>query len=250
MRAVAPPDRTAPVLVIAHVPWEGPHRVADALARAGIPVIIRMPLAGEPLPSPARLAGAVIMGGPMNVDDTVAHPELRREREWTEGALDLDLPLLGICLGSQMIARALGAAVVPGPAPEIGWAPVRVHDPDDPVVGPLAPATPVLHWHGDVFDPPPGATALAASDRTACQAYRAGNAWGLLFHPESDAALVERWLAEPVMVAELREAAGSDAVDALRRDTATHETLLVERSTRGLDAWAAVAAARRAELTG
>lgn len=238
------------MLVIQHVDWEGPHRVAEAVERAGVPVITRRPLSGEPLPSPARLSGAIIMGGPMNVDDVAAHPDLLRERQWTEVALDLELPLLGICLGSQMIARALGAEVVPGGRPEIGWAPIAVSDPSDPVLGALAPSTHVLHWHGDVFDVPPGATPLASSALTACQAYRAGTAWGLLFHAEADAALVDLWLDEPSMVAELEAANGHGATDAVRRDTAAHAAPLAQRSTAGFDAWAAVAAARRAELRG
>ncbi len=240
-------DQRGAVLVVQHVDWEGPHRIAAALERAGIPTLTRRPLAGEPLPTPARLAGAVIMGGPMNVDDTARHPELARERAWVESALDLELPLLGICLGSQLIARALGAAVTPGAA-EIGWAPVQAADTDDPLVGPLAPATAVLHWHGDRYDVPPGARHLASSALTPCQAFRAGDAWGLLFHPEADGALVERWLSEPAMADELAGVHGDGAADALRADTARHAPQSVERSARTLDGWTAVAGARRAAL--
>src|SRR5262249_62055310 len=115
---------------------------------------------------------------------------------------DGDKPVLGVCLGAQLIAAALGAEVRPGPAPEIGFATVRIRDPGDPVVGGLAPDAAVLHWHGDVFDLPEGAEVLAWSAQTQNQAFRIGNAWGLLFHPEADAALVESWLAVPEMAAE------------------------------------------------
>ena len=236
------------MLAVVHVPWEGPHRIEAALEAAGIPVMTRHPLAGEPLPDPARLSGALIMGGPMNVDDTARHPGLAAEHEWVGRALAAGLPLLGICLGSQLIARGLGAAVVPGPAPEIGWAPVEVAAADDPVVGTLAPATTVLHWHGDRFDVPPGARALASSALTPCQAFRAGDAWGLLFHPEADAALVEHWLEEPAMAAELEAANGPDAAAALRADTIRHAPAAAERGDAAIGAWCAVAGARRAAL--
>lgn len=153
----------------------------------------------------------------MSVNDADRQPRLAEEVEWLRAALDAELPLLGICLGSQLLARALGAEVSPGPAKEIGFAPVEVLAADDPVVGPLAPATPVLHWHGEVFDLPPGATPLARSAPTAVQAFRAGPcAWGLLFHAEADDALVERWLAAPAMAEEAREALGPDYAELLR----------------------------------
>ena len=231
-----------------HAEWEGPHRIADALGAAGVPVITRKPLRGEPLPSPGGIAGVVIMGGPMNVDDTAAHPGLEVELGWLEGALSVGLPVLGVCLGSQLLARALGAAVRPGGAPEIGWAPIEVGDAADPVVSGLAPATNVLHWHGDVFDTPPGAQWLAGSERTPCQAFRHEDAWGLLFHAEADAALLERWLAEPGMVAEAREALGPDAEALLRAGAGEHGEALLARSAPGLAAFAARVAERHARF--
>ena len=79
-------------------------------------------LAGDPLPSHEEIDGVVAMGGPMNVDDLDAHPELEAEREWLSRALDRQIPVLGICLGAQLLARALGAEVRPGKRPEIGFA--------------------------------------------------------------------------------------------------------------------------------
>ena len=153
------------------------------------------------------------------------------------------MPVLGICLGAQLLARALGAEVRPGEGPEIGFAPVEVADPDDPVLGGLAPDADVLHWHGDVFDLPAGAEPLASSARTEHQAFRHGNAWGVLFHPEADFALVEAWLAVPEMVDEAVAALGDDGTAALPGRAAAAEPDLVERTTPGFEAFAGFVAA-------
>ncbi len=185
----------------------------------GVPVRLIDSLdSDEPLPAVADVRGAVFMGGPMSVNDTDRYPRLAEEIAWLRGAIETELPMLGICLGSQLVARALGAEVAPGPAKEIGFAPIAVLEPGDPVVGPLAPSTSVLHWHGEVFDLPRGASALARSELTEVQAFRAGPcAWGLLFHAEADNALVERWLAEPTMAEEAREALGESYAEILHR---------------------------------
>lgn len=205
-----------PLLVVRHVPWEGPHTILDAFD--GVPVRLIDNLdGGEPLPSVDEVRGAIFMGGPMSVNDTDRHPRLAEEVEWLRAAVAAELPLLGICLGSQLLARALDAEVRPGPVKEIGFAPVEILDASDPVVGPLAPATSVLHWHGELFDLPPGATALARSALTEVQAFRAGPcAWGLLFHAEANGALVERWMAEPTMADDAREALGPGYAELLR----------------------------------
>jgi GMP synthase (glutamine-hydrolysing) len=224
------------LLVVQHVPWEAPHRILAAFE--GIPVLTARPLEDDPLPEPREVAAAVFMGGPMGVGDTEEHPGLAAERGWLASAVESGKPILGVCLGAQLIAAALGAEVRPGLVPEIGFATVRVRDPGDPVVGGLAPDTSVLHWHGDVFDLPDGAELLAWSAQTPVQAFRAGNAWGLLFHAEADAGLIESWLAVPEMAAEAGEALGPDAAAILRRQAAEHEADLVARSTPGFRAFA------------
>jgi GMP synthase (glutamine-hydrolysing) len=226
----------ATLLAIQHVSWEGPHRILDACG--GLDVRTVRPLEGDTLPRPTGVAGAVVMGGPMNVDEVGPHPGLLAEREWLAKALQLQMPILGICLGAQLLARALGAAVRPGERAEVGFAPVRVHDPDDPVLGALAPETPALHWHGDVFELPDGAQPLASSAQTEHQAFRYGNAWGILFHPEADRELVERWLAEPTMAEEAKAALGDDAPAVLRRQAAEAEPQLIARSAPGFQAFA------------
>jgi GMP synthase (glutamine-hydrolysing) len=228
------------LLAIQHVPWEGPHRILDACG--GLQVRTVKPLAGQPLPGHREVAGAVVMGGPMNVDDVERFPALAVEREWLAEAVRRELPVLGICLGAQLLARALGAEVRPGEAPELGFAPVEVSDPEDPILGALAPRTTVLHWHRDAFDLPPGSRSLASSTRTEHQAFRVGNAWGVLFHPEADLALLEAWLAVPEMIDQARTALGDAGTHALPEQAGEAERALVERSAPGFEAFAEIVA--------
>ena len=195
------------------------------------------PLEGDPLPGPAEISGVIAMGGPMGVADTDRHPALADECDWLANVVERGKPALGVCLGAQLLARALGARVRSGEEPEIGFAPVEVLDPADPVVGGLAPRTVVLHWHSDVFELPAGAQRLALTTRTENQAFRLGSAWGLMFHPECDAALVDDWLSVPQMVAEAQRALGRDGVGALRSEVLSIEKELTDRSQVGFRAF-------------
>jgi GMP synthase (glutamine-hydrolysing) len=233
-------DERPTLLAIQHVPWEGPHRILDACGALHVQTV--KPLAGQPLPAHEEVAGAVAMGGPMNADEVERFPALAAERQWLAEAVERGMPVLGICLGAQLLARALGAEVRAGSAPEIGSAPVEVSDPDDPLLGRLAPSTEVLHWHSDVFDLPDGAQPLASSARTEHQASRAGNAWGVLFHPEADFALVEAWLAVPEMIDQARATLGDDGSHALPGRVAEAEAALVERTAPGFEAFAEIVA--------
>ncbi len=233
-------DDRPTLLAIQHVPWEGPHRILDACGALRVHTV--KPLAGQPLPPHEEVAGAVVMGGPMNVDEVERFPGLAAEREWLAAAVERGMPVLGICLGAQLLARALGAEVRTGEGPEIGFAPVEVSEPGDPLLGALAPRTEVLHWHCDVFEMPSGAQHLASSERTECQAFRAGNAWGVLFHPEADFALVEAWLAVPEMIDEAVAALGNEGEHALPERAAALEATLLERTAPGFEAFAEIVA--------
>ncbi|HEY6751682.1 MAG TPA: type 1 glutamine amidotransferase [Rubrobacteraceae bacterium] len=162
--------------------------------------------ADQPLPD-LRLARALlIMGGTMGVYEAQRYPFLREEIAAIGEAVRSRIPTVGVCLGSQLLAAALGAAVKPNPAgKEVGWGSVRKTPAalTDPILGSFRAEETVLHWHGDVFDLPEGAVPLAYSPMTLHQAFRWGSrAWGLLFHVEADPALVRRWLNEPAMRAE------------------------------------------------
>jgi GMP synthase (glutamine-hydrolysing) len=229
--------------VLIHASWERPHRIREAFGPATRLLEVEA-VAGEPLPSVDEIDGIVAMGGPMSACHLEAHPELEAECELLAEAVDRQVPVLGICLGAQLLARALGAEVRPGPRPEIGFAGVRVSDRNDPLLGALAPEATVLHWHADVFDLPEGARSLAHSAATEHQAFRYGNAWGVLFHPEADAAMVEAWLQVPEMVMEAGRAIGLGASGLLPSQAEDLEADLVSRTTPGFRAFAELVEAR------
>ena len=190
------------------------------------------------LPPVRGLAGLVVMGGPMNVDDP-SHPGLAAERRLIRAAVDADVPVLGVCLGMQLLARALGASVHPGHGAEVGFGPVQVVA-TDPVLGPLGPEPTVLHWHSDAADLPTGATVLARSDITPVQAFRAGSALGLQFHVEVDHALLDRWLASPAA-----HDLSPGSITAMRRHAVATLPSLVPQVLTGLRSFASDVQDRR-----
>jgi GMP synthase (glutamine-hydrolysing) len=207
-----------PLLVVQHVPWEGPHVILDSFPN--ITVQMRHPLDESqrtPLPDPETLRGAVFMGGPMSVNDADTQPALADEITWLEQAVALEVPILGICLGAQLLAKAAGSTISAAPEPEIGVHPVTFTSLDDPLLSHLGHVADAMHWHGEEFTLPDGAVTLAHSAQTPVQAFRLGaNAWGLLFHLEVDAELLDIWLAEPSMATEAERALGQDYQQQLR----------------------------------
>src|SRR5436190_4349927 len=185
--------------VLQHVPFEGPGLIGTVARERGIDLAVVRLDRGEVLPAVSDLDGIVAMGGPMGVIDGAVHPWLAGERALLAMGVARGLPVLGVCLGSQQLAAALGGEVTQGPEPEVGLGRVELTPEGraDPGVGPGADGAgglPVVHWHGDTFGLPPGAVRLASSARYPNQAFRAGRrAYGLQFHVEVDRALAEGW---------------------------------------------------------
>ena len=184
------------MLLVSHVVAIDPGAVPGLLAARGQPSRIIRANKGEPLPRDVgALAGVVSFGGPQSAnDDHVDY--IRAELDWMERVMAAGVPLLGICLGSQMVARTLGATVAPDPDGlyEFGYYPI------EPVAGAAedlaldAPLT-VAHRHGEAFTIPAGARRLARRDGFENQAFRYGaSTWGLQFHPEVDDAVLARWI--------------------------------------------------------
>ena len=152
----------------------------------------------------------MVFGGAMHPDQDAEHPWLAGEARFLESALAGRVPLLGVCLGAQLIARAAGGLVGPAGAPEVGWFEVsRTDGADDPVIGALPDRFRAFQWHYYTFELPAGAVQLASS-AAARQAYRLGDrVWGIQFHAEVDRTMLDHWLREgeeelPKPVEELR----------------------------------------------
>ncbi|HTD07640.1 MAG TPA: type 1 glutamine amidotransferase [Solirubrobacteraceae bacterium] len=178
--------------VLQHVPFEGPGLIAVQAHAHGIELDERHLYRGDTLPSLDQLAGLVVLGGPMGVGDTEQYPHLAAEIDLLAGAVAADMPVLGVCLGAQLLACALGGQVGSTGSTEVGIGSVALTPAGerDGVLGPSGRFVPVLHWHDDMFTIPPGAELLASSDRCVNQAFRAGRAYGLQFHVELDGGLV------------------------------------------------------------
>ncbi|HLI30876.1 MAG TPA: gamma-glutamyl-gamma-aminobutyrate hydrolase family protein [Terriglobia bacterium] len=176
------------VLAIQHIECETPGLIEEALRSAGYSVECVQSFRGQPVPKALGAArGLVVMGGPMGVYESVRFPFLRDEMRLIERTLREAKSVLGICLGSQLLAAALGSEVRKGAQKEIGWHAVTLAESalHDPLLQAASRSFTAYHWHGDVFDVPAGATSLASSDLTACQGFRyGGNAYGFLFHME------------------------------------------------------------------
>ncbi len=182
------------ILIFRHAPHEGPGYLAEYLDRQRLPHRLIRIDQGDAVPSSIDgISGIVLMGGPMSVNDPL--PWIPKVMELIRRAVATDLPVLGHCLGGQLISKALGGAITKNPIKEIGWLPVRR------VSGPLAdswldglPAEfEVFHWHGETFSIPPGATRILGSHDCANQAFVIGKTLAFQCHVEMTSGMVREW---------------------------------------------------------
>lgn len=185
-----------PVLILQHMRHDGPAYLARWLADRGFAFDLRDASAGAAFPAAMSAHGALaVLGGAMSANDAL--PFLRDAERLILQAMQAGIPVIGHCLGGQLMARALGARVQASPAPEIGWQPLQVLD--DPVAAQwFGPPTQhhVMHWHYESFDLPQGARWLATSSACPHQAFSIGPHLGMQFHIEIDEAKLQRWLEE------------------------------------------------------
>lgn len=234
-----------PVLILTHAAWETPALLEQALG--DIPRLQRSVLDEQSpeLPRASELGGLVVMGGPQDANDDRHHPGLSAERRLIADSVSADVPVLGVCLGMQLTALALGATLHLRHGREVGFAEVLFSEQGrrDPLLAPFAGGTGrvVLHWHSDAVDLPRGADLLASTAKTPVQAFRFGSAVATQFHPEADVPLLDAWLSTPEMVA------GIDPAELLRmrNDGAAYLPELRKPALAGLGTFASAVQRRR-----
>jgi GMP synthase (glutamine-hydrolysing) len=181
-----------PILIVLHQEHSTPGRVGHSLSQLGFPLDVRRPRFDQPLPETlSEHAGAVIFGGPMSAND--ADDFIHREIDWISVPLKEQKPFLGICLGAQMCARALGGRVFAHPKGqvEVGYYPIRPTKAGLDVVDQWPEQ--VYQWHREGFDLPVGAELLAEGDVFAVQAFRFGKSYALQFHPDVTHLMMHKW---------------------------------------------------------
>ncbi len=231
------PSRHA--VVLSHVAFEDLGSLEVPLCERGFTIeTVDVATARFPLPQAETCDLLVVMGGPIGVYDSKDYPFLTNEIACIAARLQARRPVLGICLGAQLMAAALGARVYPGAhGAEIGWSPIEAAPditPPKRFAPLLAPGLAVLHWHGDTFDLPSNAVHLAKTDRYMNQAFAIDNyALALQFHPEVTANGLERWYVGHAC--ELHHA--GIAVGGLRADAEKYAPALQEATTRFWNLW-------------
>jgi GMP synthase (glutamine-hydrolysing) len=188
------------ILVFQHDPFEDLGVFATVLERQAANYrVIRLFHGETPAEDWERTKALIVLGGPMGVQDEEAYPFLRWEKRIIRAAIDEGVAILGVCLGAQLIASALGTSIYHGRVKEIGWSSVSItpHGQVDSLLGYLPENATVFQWHGDGFDLPAGAIRLASSTNYENQAFRLGRTiYGLQFHLEVTPRMIERWIDE------------------------------------------------------
>ena len=214
------------ILVFQHIAVEHPGTFRDFLAADGVSWDAVELDAGAPIPPLDGYDALWVMGGPMDVWEEDRHPWLGPEKAAIREAVARRMPFLGVCLGHQLLADALGGRVAPGAAPEIGILEIALTPEGvrDPLFAGLAPVAKCLQWHAaEVVAPPAGAVTLAASPACAVQAFRVGDkAYGIQYHVEVTPDTVPEWGALPAYQQALEKALGAGALAGLEAEAARH----------------------------
>lgn len=193
------------ILILKNISYEGPGTIEDYLLENNIKYTI-VDLSSEPMPSSEDFDALVIMGGPMSVNDTDRYPYIAEEIDLVQDFIKKGKKVFGICLGAQIMAKALGSEVYPGKEKEIGWYDIEVNGNGikdllitklavHPRAGDYWKKFKVFHWHGETYDMPSGAERLAKSDLYPNQAFRFGEkAYAFQFHIEAKKEMIYEWL--------------------------------------------------------
>jgi GMP synthase (glutamine-hydrolysing) len=231
-----------PVLILQHLPDDGPGHLLTWLRQRGLGVDLRHTRAGDTFPADMTgHAALAVLGGAWSANDD--RPSLRAAEALIRDAVARGAPVLGHCLGGQLMSRALGGRVGPSPQPERGWHPVRLLD--EPAArawfGPADEAV-VFHWHGEAFSLPAGALALAGSAACPVQAFALGPHLAMQFHVEVDAGKLAAWAEEAAQEARPEhEAATWHGAPRVRADTPRHLAASLALADRIYGRWAALA---------
>ena len=202
-----------------------------SLRSAGAELLLVDAFEGQPLPELSEVAGVVMLGGTVNADQVDRYPFLLKDRTLTREAVKAGVPYLGVCLGAQILARALDRPVMKAARREVGFQPVHPTEAasDDALLSGFTDGDRVFQWHEDTFDLPEGATLLATADDVPHQAFRVGDlAWGIQFHFEVDGAELEAWLDEADSLMDLEATWGKSSED-IRLEAKEHMAAHEER---------------------
>jgi GMP synthase (glutamine-hydrolysing) len=224
-------------VALRHIAFEDPGSLEDILTKAGYRLHLleagQDAIEGTLLQDPDLL---IVLGGPISANDREDYPFLNENIVMLEQRLHSGKPTLGICLGAQLIAVALGSRIHPMPEKEIGWSPIELTEAGQHSCLRHLDNTPVLHWHGEAFELPRNANRLASTPLCPQQAFSIGNTiLGLQFHIEVTASVLERWYIGHTL--ELAQAGIS--IPQLRRDSQTHAPVLKSKATTCINEWLA-----------